>query len=516
VSEPSAWERQGPPAAAAGGGATDPGLRRLALRTLLGAFPGHTPPPDALRLVADGLAGAVLFGYNIDTTAQVAALTDALRSTRPDVLVSIDEEGGDVTRLAHATGSPYPGNAALGRVDDEGLTRRIYRAIGADLAALGIGLDLAPTVDVNSADDNPVIGTRSFGADPTLVARHAVAAVTGLQEAGVAACAKHFPGHGATVDDSHLALPTVDVPMHVLRDRDLPPFAAVVTAGAKAVMTAHIRVPALTGDLPATLSRPALVDLLRVDLGFTGALVTDALEMRGAARIAGGIGPAAVQALAAGADLLCIGAAVDAALVEHVAATIAAAITDGRLARDRVEQAAQRTDELARWAAGAPPTSHEAGRNGTRPTLAEREHRDLGYAVARQAVHVEGSLAGFEAPLVVQLEAAITFAEGPVPWGLAPHVNGAEYLRVTAGEVAPETLLAAARGRPIVVIGRHTHRNPAACALVERLAASNPVALVEMGWPSTWRPAGVRAFVTTYGASHANGRAAAVALGLAA
>jgi beta-N-acetylhexosaminidase len=494
-------ERQ-PGAAAAGGGATDPGHRRLALRTLLGAFPGHAPPADALRLVADGLAGVVLFGYNIDSPEQVTSLIAALRAARPDVLVGIDEEGGDVTRLAHATGSPYPGNAALGQVDDADLTRRIYRAIGAELAALGIGLDLAPTVDVNSADDNPIIGTRSFGADPAVVARHAVAAVTGLHEAGVAACAKHFPGHGATVVDSHLALPTVDVPLAVLRERDLPPFAAVVAAGAKAVMTAHIRVPALTGELPATLSRPALVDLLRGELGFTGTVVTDALEMKGAATIAGGIGPAAVQALAAGADLLCIGAAVDADLVEHVAATIAGAIEDGRLPRERVEQAAWRADELARWVASAVP--------------AEPEQHDLGYVAARRAVHVEGSLAGFESPLVVQLEAAFTLAEGRVPWGLAPHVDGAEYLRVTPGEVDAATLLAAARGRPVVVIGRHTHRNPAARALVERLAASSPVALVEMGWPSSWRPAGVRAFVTTYGASHANGYAAAVALGLAA
>jgi beta-N-acetylhexosaminidase len=480
----------------------DPGHRRLALRTLLGAFPGHLPQEEALRLVGDGLAGVVLFGYNVESSTQLAALTAALRAARAQVLIGIDEEGGDVTRLAHATGSPYPGNAALGRVDDAGLTRRIYRAIGADLAAVGIGLDLAPTVDVNSADDNPVIGTRSFGADPTLVAAHAVAAVTGLQEAGVAACAKHFPGHGATVVDSHLAMPTVDVPRHVLHDRDLPPFAAVVAAGAKAVMTAHIRVPSLTGDLPATFSRAALVDLLRGELGFTGAILTDALEMKGAATMAGGLGPAAVQALAAGADLLCIGAAVDADLVEHVAASIAAAIADGQLPRDRVEQAAQRAEELAKWATGAVP--------------AVREHHDLGYAVARQAVRVEGSLAGFEAPLVVELEAATSLAEGRVPWGLAPHINGAEYLRVVAAEVDPESLLAAAGDRPIVLIGRHTHRTEAARALVERLAASTPVAVVEMGWPSSWRPAGVRAFVTTYGASHASGRAAAVALGLAA
>lgn len=480
--------------------ASDPGHRRLALGTLLGAFPGHTPPQEALRLIGDGLAGVVLFGYNIDNSAQVAALTAALRSARPDVLIGVDEEGGDVTRLAHATGSPYPGNAALGRVDDPGLTRRVYQAIGADLASAGIGLNLAPTVDVNTADDNPVIGTRSFGADPALVTRHAVAAVTGLQESGIAACAKHFPGHGSTVVDSHVSLPTVEVSLPVLRERDLPPFAAVVAADAKAVMTAHIRVPTLTGDLPATFSQATLVDLLRAELGFTGTVVTDALEMKGAATIAGGIGPAAVLALAAGADLLCIGAAVDADLVEHVAASIAAALADGRLAPDRVEQAAQRAAELAQWI--------------TAPAAAVPDQQDLGYAVASRAVTVEGSLAGFEAPVLVHLEAPVRFAEGRVPWGLAPHVNGVEYLRVVAGEVDPETLLAVAGGRPIVVVGRYTHRAAAARALVEQLAASVPVALVEMGWPSAWRPAGVRAFVTTYGASHANGHAAATALGL--
>jgi beta-N-acetylhexosaminidase len=203
--------------------ATDPGYRRLALSTLLAAFPGKSPPESALRLVADGLAGQVLFGYNIADAEQVAALTAALRTARTDVLIGIDEEGGDVTRLAHATGSPYPGNAALGTVDDPGLTRRVYRAIGDELAAAGINFNLAPTVDVNTAEDNPVIGTRSFGADPGRVSTHAAAAVVGLQQAGVAACAKHFPGHGATVVDSHLALPTVDVPLELLRERDLPP-----------------------------------------------------------------------------------------------------------------------------------------------------------------------------------------------------------------------------------------------------------------------------------------------------
>ena len=213
----------------------DPGLRRLALRTLLAAFPGKTAPNWALQLLSEGLAGHTLFGNNIAEPVQLATLAGSLRAVRPDVLIAMDEEGGDVTRLGHRTGSPYPGNAALGAVDDVDLTRSVYAAIGADLAAIGITVNLAPTVDVNTADDNPIIGTRSFGSDPLRVARHAGAAITGLQSAGVAACAKHFPGHGATIADSHLELPTVDAPLSVLRERDLPPFAAVVAAGTQSI-----------------------------------------------------------------------------------------------------------------------------------------------------------------------------------------------------------------------------------------------------------------------------------------
>src|SRR6266511_2887089 len=221
----------------------DPGLRRLALQTLLAAFPGQTAPDWTTRLIADGLAGFTLFGYNIVSQKQLAALTAQLHAARPGVLL----------------------------------------AIGAELNQLGLNLNLAPTDDVNTADDNPIIGTRSFGPSPSRVAAHAAAAVAGLQDLRVAACAKHFPGHGATVVDSHFELPTVDVALDVLRERDLPPFAAVVKADAKAIMTAHIRVPAVTGGAPATFSRAALTELLRGELGFTGVVVTDALEMLGAA-----------------------------------------------------------------------------------------------------------------------------------------------------------------------------------------------------------------------------------------
>ncbi|WP_330464076.1 glycoside hydrolase family 3 N-terminal domain-containing protein [Micromonospora zamorensis] len=479
----------------------DPGLRRLALGTLLAAYPGPVPPDWAVDLLADGLAGHTLFGTNVHDPAQVAASTAALRAGRPDALIAIDEEGGDVTRLAHATGSPYPGNAALGAIGDVALTRRVYQSIGAELAALGITVNLAPTVDVNTADDNPVIGTRSFGADPVRVAAHSAAAVTGLQAAGVAACAKHFPGHGATVTDSHHELPTVDAPLALLRQRDLPPFAAVVAAGARAVMTAHIRVPALTGTDPATFSRAVLVDLLRAEYGFTGTVITDALEMKGAAVAAGGVGPAAVRALAAGADLLCIGAKVDAQLVERVAAEIVDALTNGRLATARVEEAAGRAADLAAWTRAA------VGSTAASDT-------ELGYAAARRAVRVDGVLNGLDRALVVQLHTESTIAEGRVPWGLGPHLSGVQELRVIATETDPSRLGELAGDRPIVLVGRHLHRLPGGPELIAGLAAQHPVTVVEMGWPAQWRPQGVRAFVTTYGASHANGRAAAEALGL--
>ncbi|WP_405112955.1 glycoside hydrolase family 3 protein [Micromonospora sp. NBC_01405] len=480
---------------------TDPGLRRLALGTLLAAYPGPVPPDWAVGLVGEGLAGHTLFGTNVHDFAQLAASTAALRAARPDVLVAIDEEGGDVTRLARATGSPYPGNAALGAVDDPAVTERVYAAIGAELAALGITVNLAPTVDVNTADENPVIGTRSFGADPARVAVHSAAAVAGIQSTGVAACAKHFPGHGAATADSHYELPTVDVPPAVLRERDLPPFAAAIGAGVRSIMTAHIRVPALTGDDPATFSRAVLVDLLRREYGFSGAVITDALEMKGAALAAGGVGPAAVRALAAGADLLCIGATVDAALVERVAAEIVDALGDGRLDRARVEEAAGRTAALAAWTrpAGTPPPA---------PT-------DLGYAVARRAVRVEGDVTGLGRPLVVQLHTASTIVEERVPWGLGPHLAGLEEVRVVAAETDVASLRGLAGARPIVLVGRHLHRLPGGPDLVDALAATHPVTVVEMGWPGRWRPTGTRAYVTTYGASHANGRAAAEVLGLA-
>ncbi len=483
-----------------------PTLRGLALRTLLPAFPGTRPPPWALRLVQEGLGGFALFGYNIGDADQVSVLTSALRTARADVVIATDEEGGDVTRLAYAEGSPYPGNAALGVVDDIELTRGIYHAIGAELNDVGITLDMAPAVDVNIADDNPTIGTRSFGVDAARVAAHASAAVVGLQTAGVAACAKHFPGHGATELDSHHDLPIVDASMELLWARELPPFVAAIAAGVRAVMTAHIQVPVLTGNLPATFSPETLTGLLRHEMGFSGAVISDALEMQGASGVIG-VPEAAVRALVAGNDLLCFGGEFPKypdpeAIIEAAASAIVDAVREGRLTAGRLEEAAARNARLS----GASGLDRA---NGVDPSL--------GLVAARRALRIEGTLpASLEHSIVVQLEPPATIAVGDVPWGLSPYVNGVETVRMTDAvdggieRIVAEAIVGRANGRPVVVVSRDTHRHPWARTIVELLSARHPaVVLVEMGWPAAWRPSGAQAYVATYGAARANARAAA-------
>ena len=343
--------------------AADPVLGRMADAILIPPFPGTAAPGWVLDALGRGLAGVTLFGQNISAPGQVSALTAALREAAAgdDPVIAIDEEGGDVTRVAYADGSPYPGNAALGAVDDVSLTQAVYRAIGADLAALGINFDLAPCADVLGAADSPAVGTRSFGADTGLVSRHTAAAVAGLQGAGVAACTKHFPGHGRTGTDTHEAIATIEGGLADLRLVDLPPFEAAIRAGTLAIMPSHLRVPELTGDLPATLSGAALTGLLRGELGFTGVIVSDALEMR-ATREMFGIPGAAVLAVAAGTDLLCLGR--DGSEDDYLAVrdALVAAVRDGALDGERLEEAADRVARLRGGLARTRSAARLAGR----------------------------------------------------------------------------------------------------------------------------------------------------------
>ena len=495
------------------GVSSDPVLERMADAILIPPFPGQRAPRWVLAALERGLAGVTIFGPNIAGPEQLAGLTAQLRSAGGLPLVAIDEEGGDVTRIAHLTGSPYPGNAALGAVDDPALTAAVHRALGQDLAALGINVNLAPSVNVNTAADNPVIGIRSFGPDPDLVARHAAAAVRGLQAAGVGACAKHFPGHGSTSADSHHGLVTVQASLDLLRRRDLPPFIAAIAAGVRGVMPGHLRVPELTGDDPATLSAAALNGLLRGELGFTGVVISDALEMRAVSDLYG-IPEAAVLAVAAGTDLLCFGR--DAAEDSYLAVrrALSEAVASGRLPAERLADAQQNVARLRDWLAGAAPRARQEGVG---------DH--IGLVAARRAVQVSvftpGAAPGPLAdPVVVELAAQENIAVGDVPWGLRPWVPAASIQRVPAGLAVSEAAevakaaLARAAGRPLIVVVRDAHRYPGVRAVASELTAARPDTVVlEMGLPLWVPPAGVH--LATYGAARANAQAAAEVLGLA-
>lgn len=497
----------------------DPRLAALADAILIPPFPGTAPPPWLLRALERGLAGVTLFSPNV--TGDTAALTASLRAAAPsEPVIAIDEEGGDVTRLGYTAGSPYPGNAALGAVDDVALTRDVHAAIGRDLRRLGINVDLAPCADVLDYEGSPVVGTRSFGAGPDLVARHVAAAVTGLQEAGVAACAKHFPGHGSTAADSHLSLATIPGTLDELRARDLPPFEAAIAAGTLAVLPGHLRVPELTGDLPATLSAAAVTGLLRGELGFTGVVISDALEMK-AASAAFGIDEAAVLAVAAGVDLLCLGRDIDEATYHAVRDALAEAVTSGRLAGSRLEEAAARVAALrARLAAARNAAQRDTGHGGT--GHGDAGHGDAGHGgdasggiglvAAKRALRRSGPVPrALDNPLIIEVEPEENIAAGRFTWGFGEWA-AARRVEFAAGDgAAAGAILAAAGGRPLVLAVRDAR---GALALIADLLAARPdTVVVEMGVP-VWTPPPGTAYLATYGASRACARAAAEALGL--
>ena len=460
-------------------------LDRAAATCLFPSFDGVIAPDWVRRWLERSLGGVVLFAQNIESPDQVSSLTRSLRAERRELLVATDEEGGDVTRLEARTGSSYPGNWALGVVDDLPLTEEVAASIGAELAAVGINFDFAPVADVNSNPDNPVIGIRSFGSEPALVSRHVAAFVAGLQRRGVAACAKHFPGHGDTSQDSHLELPLVGGDL----DQGLAPFRAAIAAGVRSVMTAHVRVLPLD-DEPATLSPRILQELLREELGFGGVAITDALEMRAISATVG-VEEAAVRALGAGADALCLGAQVDERLVESVHRVILGAATSGRLAPARLLEAAARVSELAAWAARPSP-------GAPRP--------ELGAEVARRALEARGNARISGRPLVLELRPPASIAAGEPRHSLADIVTASERIVLHEGEPIPPT-----DGRPVVIVVRDAHRYEWQREAVERLVATAPQAVVvEVGLPR-WRPEGAR-WIATQGSGRANLEAAAAAL----
>ncbi|MFJ6248855.1 MULTISPECIES: glycoside hydrolase family 3 protein [unclassified Streptomyces] len=492
-------------------------LTRDALTVLQPGFVGTTAPDWLLRRIGEGLSSVGLFGRNIVTPEQLTALTAQLRAERDDVLVAIDEEGGDVTRLEVKQGSSFPGNYALGSVDDVELTRAVARELGRRLAQCGVDLNWAPSADVNSNAENPVIGVRSFGPDPDLVARHTVAYVDGLQGVGVAACTKHFPGHGDTNVDSHDALPRIDVDLATLHARELVPFRAAVAAGTKAVMSAHILLSALDPHRPATLSPQILTGLLRQELGFEGLIVTDGMEMQ-AVSATYGIERGSVLAIAAGADAICVGGGLcDEDTVLRLRDALVGAVRTGELPEERLADAAARVRALAAWT-----QAHRVRGAGSAPGAAVQEGTapgaDIGLVAARRALRVTRGERPYTpvtgTPYVASFTPVANFAVGDeTPWGIAaelgrllPGTETGSYDESSAGSV-----LADAGERRVVAVVRDLHRHPWMIRALDGLLAARPdTVVVEMGLNEA-EPRGAL-HIATHGAARVCGRAAAEAV----
>ena len=317
---------------------------------------GEEPPGGALALARAGAGGFVLFGRNAEGPEQVARLCGALKAAAPGPLLAmVDQEGGRVARL------PPPGYSSLPSARELGAGPQPERAAGAAGALIGqelrrsnIDVDLAPVVDVDTNPTNPVIGDRSFGPEPDGVGRCGAAFVRGLQANGVAACAKHFPGHGDTDLDSHFDFPVLRHGVGRLKAVELPPFMDAVGAGVAAVLVAHVAVPALEPDgaLRPASSSAAAVRYLREELGFQGVLMTDDLEMGAVEQAHGGAAAAAVAGLRAGLDMF---------LVCHsekkqweTIDALEEAVESGAISRERLMEAHARVTELMRRFARPP------------------------------------------------------------------------------------------------------------------------------------------------------------------
>lgn len=332
------------------------------LRTQIGqhfvcGFDGPTLEPSFIEAVKRYKIGnIILFARNIKSKTQLYALCqeiqDLVRSEcGHDALITIDQEGGMVTRLSPDC-TNVPSAMALSATGDEQLARQAGVITATELRALGVNVDFAPSLDVNSNPDNPVIGVRSFSDDPKQVTRFGLAMIEGLQEGGVMAVGKHFPGHGDTHLDSHVALPVVEGGEEQLAIH-LEPFRKAISAGVQGIMSSHILFPALEPDpVPATLSRTIMTDLLRSEYGFKGLVFTDCMEMQAIADHFGTV-EASLQALQAGVDVVCISHHVE--LACQAVELVEAALADGRLDADSLKQSTKRILQAKTMLSELPP-----------------------------------------------------------------------------------------------------------------------------------------------------------------
>ena len=471
----------------------DVNARALADRAaslLLVGFEGTTASEIPLDLLC-GLGGIALFARNIVDARQTRDLVDGVQEAareagRPPLIVAIDEEGGTVSRIRHI-GTWMPSAMALGAGRDGKVARAVFRVIGEELAALGVTLDFAPVADANTNPRNPVIGVRSFG-EPSLASTLVVAAIGGLHDSHVAATAKHFPGHGDASVDSHKDLPFIDVGLDRLRAVELVPFRAAIGAGVDAVMTAHVALRQVDpSEVPATISRAILTDLLRNELGYDGLICTDCMQMDAiAARYPAG--EAAVLAIAAGADLVTYSSSITAA--KEATAAIGDAIRSGRLETEQVERSLERIDALR-------TRSLVADKKPPLEALKSAEHRNVALDAARRAITLVRDTASIlpldlhegDKVFVVEFAGAIgspVEGAGKHQTALGALLDARSPARVQeqirtldpAGHEYKQLLMAAASATAIVAVTRRAWAHPLQAQAVSDLALAGKLLIV--------------------------------------
>lgn len=479
---------------------------------LLTGFHGSvTPDPAFLALVRERKVGNyIFFARNLGTTEEITGLIRGLRSlalaeTGAEPLLAVDQEGGMVSRLQRG-GTWFPGAmasaaAVRGRAGvSPAELRSLTRSLGSELWDLGFNLDLAPVADVNSNPDNPVIGVRSYGDDPSEVGRFALQASLGLQDAGLLSTAKHFPGHGDTNVDSHFGLPSLPHGLAFLEGRELVPFRTLVAGGVDAVMSAHVLLPGLVRSLggseadqglPATLNPLILRGLLRQTLGFEGLIISDCLTMKA---IADHFPDAPVQTLLAGCDLVCVshGADVQTAAAER----IQAAVRSGRLPEAVLDAAYQKVLAARRRVAEREVRLGRIRGQGYSSDSAPG-HREVARRISRASLClVQGDARRFQEPvsggrLYIDIRpVALHGADDQLAARTVGHaLEGREDWTVLTCSTDPgpdevAALAAAVRGRNAVVVGLYdASRYPGQRALVEALRAAAPLALLALRSP---------------------------------
>ena len=454
-------------------------IDRLILSTFSPGFGGAVVPEWIKPWLENGLGSVTLFASNTPNFETASNLISEIRSYNPDVLIAIDEEGGDVTRLFVREGSRYPTPALLGQCDDEDLTFRSYSSMGAILKSLGVDITYAPVADVVAYENNPIVGVRSFGMSSDVVNRHVLRAVQGLQSSGVSACVKHFPGHGAVLEDSHHDLPRIILSKNDYERIHIEPFKNAIASGVSAVMIGHLIAECLDPNLPASLSSKILRDYLRSELGFKGLIVTDALDM-GAIGGPTKIHESALNALTAGADLLCFSGMGDQSqFVVNSFEWIQSAFNRGEISEDSFIESSQRIGEI--------------------------RVKNLESTKVEQNIDYKELISGFEVLGDVELSSSAinlveigtkpTIAAGDVSWGIHRELRS---VGITCEIHASDAENLASK--KLVVAFRDAYRDGPLLATLNRLNQRFPDAIfIDMGWPT--REFEPRNLIRAYGSS---------------